>query len=275
MESIRGQSSFFPSITYSWSVSPSMATPSLKTVIQAASRLVGVTDTASPKPKTLAAILSSRLDAFHSLSTSWPSTAPNPSRTTLDALSEIGLKRLTAHHALSCLLLISDKLNNNQFTFTSTSQPHASTSTSSTIPSPPLFGSRDLKVLSMLSGVIGRWGLAALVLEGVLPSSLRDGARKQKSDSSTSSGRFSEITQEDEEEERQESKLLCEMTKSVMGVAVVDKNNNAGMTTKERQQLASIVLPQLLIPLLGALLQLGSFENLDWAKKGLGKLCSR
>lgn len=250
--------------------------PRLKDIISAASYLLGITAPTTSNQSTstvkdsLSSILLRRLISFRQQINKWSSQPDLPFISSASSYSEIEWKRITAESSLFCLILISQTISNSTSN-SSNKQPHASTSTSSSIPPPPLFGSRNLKVLSMLSGVIGRWGLASKVVEGVLPQSLRDGAPRRAETS-----KFTEIIGEEEERDLQvEFDSLNKLSREIWSIVLVSRSDNSRGGDKE--QLAGIVLPQLLLPLIGALLQLGyeKEEGEIWAQEGLGKLCSR
>lgn len=253
----------------------STSPPRLKDVITAASYLLGLTISPTPNQSTstvkdsLSSILLRRLISFKQQINEWSTQPHLPSLSFTTNSSELELKRITAESAIFCLLLISENISNSSSN-SSNNQPYASTSTSS-IPPPPLFGSRDLKVLSMLSGVIGRWGLASKVVEGVLPQSLRDGAPKRAETS-----KFTEIVGDEAERDlKAEFDSLNRLSKEIWSIVLISRGDSSRGGDKE--QLAGIVLPQLLLPLIGALLQLGyeKEEGEIWAQEGLGKLCSR
>lgn len=239
--------------------------PSLKTILLAASSLLGLTESPAPLPTptrpkdSLSTLLHRRLASFATLSDGFfptPLLAALPLTPTGE--HESALKRLTSDAALSCVVLVASHA----------SGPHASTPAStSTAPPPPLFGSRDIKVIQMLGGVVGRWGLSARVAEGVLPSSMRDGGSK----GARGTAKISEIV----EEEEGAGDGLEEMVREVLEIVLLSGEERRD---EGRVQLAKLVLLQLLVPLVGALVQLSSQvsdEEGAWASEALRKLCAR
>ncbi|KAL8281142.1 hypothetical protein RQP46_006500 [Phenoliferia psychrophenolica] len=143
--------------------------------------------------------------------------------------------------------------------------PLPSTSTAPP-PSTPSFGSRDTKVLGMLAGVVGRWGIASRVLTGVLPASVKD---RKDGAPPAAQGRFAEVV-----EDEPDTAGLEEVVRNTLEVVLLEKGVHRDSPAG---QLAAIVLPQLLLPLVGALVQLahGPHESdtaTTWAKTSLARL---
>lgn len=84
----------------------------------------------------------------------------------------------------------------------------------------------------MLGGVVGRWGIASRVTEGVLPRALRDSGGSSKAEQ-----KISEIV---EEKDGVDVSELEAIVKTVLVLRVSRKTGSEG-----RRQLAGVVSPQL------------------------------
>ena len=204
----------------------------------------------SIRSSTLAAVLSQRLTSFIE------STPPVDTLPPDAGADEAALKHMTAHYAT---LLLSHAAAAAKL---AAQTPTPSTS-SATAPPPPRYGSRDSKVIGMLAGVVGRWGIAARVQDGVLPASVKE---RTKGAPAPASGRFTDITEDD-----YRSEGLEEVVRAVLGAVLLGKgvhrDSGAG-------QLAAIILPQLMLPLVGALVQLAYKDPQAgaWAQESLTRL---
>jgi hypothetical protein len=138
----------------------------------------------------------------------------------------------------------------------------------------PQFGLKDIKILSTLASVISRWGVASRVVEGVLPVAL--GGRGKKGGGG-GGGRISEVVEGEEEEEG-------ELEGVVRGLVGLLRGNGKGGEGKGkgreggRGELEGIVLKEVLVPLMGALVQLGyaptrNKDEREWATEALDEFC--
>lgn len=224
------------------------AVPQLKDVLLASATLVGLAD--QPRKLTsakdsLAAVLARRLaatsDQLHLVHLP-------------ESPTEFTLKLATAQAALTALQLIATSV-------TSPATPTASTSSTLNAPPPPTFGVKDAKIIGMLAGIVARWGISLQLAEGVLPRALVD---KQ-----VSKGKITELI---EDEKGGSYEGLVEAVQGLLGITRVGKEAREGS-----RQLAQVVAPQVLLPLLGGLLQLGHqpehAETGEWARSALHRLC--
>ncbi|GAA6036295.1 hypothetical protein JCM8097_001649 [Rhodosporidiobolus ruineniae] len=233
---------------------------SLKAVLTSADTLLGLSRTpaappslTAPKPS-LASLLAARLEAYAQQTP----LAPTPALAKpLDTLSERTLQRLTATAAL-------DLLQHLASLTPPSSTPSSASSSSSAAqlapPPPPAFGARDIKAFGMLAGVVGRWGIQPDLVEGVLPPLSSSSARQPK---------IAELVQDDEDDElsaEKKQERLAETVKKVLVVLGLDEPGRA--RTDGQKQLVGVVLPQLLVPLVGALVQLARAGQ-AWAGQGL------
>lgn len=243
-----------------------------KSVLHASSVLLGMTEITESFPSKLrkkdllSTILLRRLAAFRSIATSasWPTEACLECGID-EQTSEAYLKEVTADSAAFALTLISFDIDDNQ------ERPSASTSTASAI---PIFGSTDVKIMSTLSSVVGRWGLSARVLDGIIPAALGDIA-SSKMAGKVSESKFTEIIEVLEKDGGNESRetkltsLVQRMLKVVILGQGVRKDSGAG-------QLSMVVLPQLILPLLAALIQLVYKDEVaSWAKFALDDILTK
>lgn len=212
--------------------------PPLHVVLAAGSVLMGLAEGPAPLPTptrpkdSLSTILRRRLLAFDELcrGESWSACGLPPLELGADR-TEAQLKTSTADSGLRLLRLVAARADDSG----------PSTSSVST-QLPPVFGARDIKVISTLAGVVGRWGISGRVLEGVLPATLREGTSTLQAGSS----QIQEIAETSEDEG------LDGAVEAVLDTVLVA----AGMEHTGKRQLAALVLPQLLVPLVGALVQL-------------------
>ena len=231
----------------------------LRAVLHAASSLVeapqtpkriGHTDT-----ETLSSILARRLAGFLARIEGEedllePSEVASV-RNAVDADNEVQSKALTAAMALRCISEVAALLR-------SPSLPSSSSA-------PPL-GARDAKLLQTLAGIVARWGIAAQVQEGILPSSLRD---KQAGDPDAKA-KVVELQGDDGlagvRDLDTTTRELIDIVSAPTGVTRADLMN----------PLRSILLPSLLVPLIAALLQLGfgDFQR-TWAREALERLLNQ
>lgn len=223
--------------------------------------LTGSTPASNQKKSNLADLLKTRL------------VYASPSPVDLTESTQLDLFLLTADLALSFL--------SNYATLASSIHPHPSSSSStSSAPPPPFFGARDNKAISTLSGILGRWGIAIRVRRGVLPSSILEKSRTSRA-SEGGKSKISEIDEQEEDRLQKEDKMLEDGLEDIIRRTLdvillpkgVSKYSGAG-------QLAALVLPQLLLPLVGALIQLAydndsgsSPSSKRWAIQSFFKLC--
>lgn len=223
----------------------------------------------------LAAVLLARLDACHALASSQPPQVPDspaqggsqPSSSTLD---ERTLQRRTALAALALLEHIASLVPS----LTSSTSPSPAPSTSSarphtTVPPPPPFGIGDAKALAQLAAVVARWGIRDE------PSPVRTHAKRAR----TAEPRIVELGPEDEADEEGSRARREGVVRRVVRVLGVDREVDLGAKTAGDKQFLGTVLPQLLGPLVGALVDVSDERGLDegsWAREALDrvfKLC--
>lgn len=243
---------------------------SLRSIIAAGTVLLGTSEASSlPSPSrpkdSLSTVLLRRLESFAAAANAqqWQ-LKTYPAETTGVTPSQVELKGMTADYAADVLNLISLQLDDNS------AQPAASTSKAPVI---PVFGQVDIKVISTLAGIIGRWGLANRVDEGIIPPSLGDIARGVGV-SRAGVAKISEIVEREEDEQAQQARRqkLGWLVKAVLDVVMLHQDNRGSA----KAQLAAIILPQLLPHLLGALVQLVYSGNSEpWASTALEYLVSR
>ncbi|GAA5832075.1 hypothetical protein JCM11251_002808 [Rhodosporidiobolus azoricus] len=246
----------------------------LKDLLASANALLGLATTPTaklgqPKPS-LSSVLAARLDAYRSLS----ANSGIHDETLTSDRSEKNLQRLTAAAALELLEQLAD------YTRSHAPPPPPSTSSSSTAhpspvpPPPPMFGARDIKVIGMLAGIVGRWGIAEVAGLGGLAG--EKGGRK------LNEPKIQEVTAEDEEEEesanvgerkKRLSTLVHRVLSSVLGFSPSVPVSTPPSRTDSEKQFISLVLPQLLVPLVGGLVLLSQGgEGDEWAEQGLEKV---
>lgn len=235
---------------------------SISSLVAAGTALLGLAEQPPPLPTpsrpkdSLASILQRRLVQFqghdwtaHTLPASLAVVIAHPTP------SEGDLKRATAESAAFLLTLINSLADEETL-----SQPSTSTAKLVHI---PLFGSRDVKVIATLAGVLGRWGISARIIDGILPSSLKEG---QKPINKTTS-RFSEIVDIPASNDVEELKIVAKQVLNLVQLPAGERRDSG------RGQLAALVLPQLLLPLLGALVQIGFSSTTEiWARESLDTL---
>ncbi|GAA5935058.1 hypothetical protein JCM10213_000633 [Rhodosporidiobolus nylandii] len=243
-----------------------MAHQQLKQLIHAANALLGLAAPPSapsltrPKPS-LTSVLAARLDAYHAvLSSGSPSSSVLTG--SADAQSEGALQRATAAAALELLEQLAAVARLPPSEGSST----AGSSARKEAPPPPMFGARDIKVLGMLAGVVGRWGVAADSEEGPPPSAGGPGLAK---------GKEAKITElEDGEEEEEPAVKRARLADTVRRILVFLSLHSEEAATQPRQdgekQFLDTVVPQLLAPLVAALVQLGREDA--WAREGMGRV---
>lgn len=239
---------------------------SISRLVEAGTILLGLAEQPAPLPTpnrpkdSLATILHRRLSQFESLlyDDDWTTHALPPSLTLVTrnlTPAEGDLKRATAESAAFLLILIKSLANEETL-----SQPSTSTAKLVHI---PLFGSRDVKVIATLAGVVGRWGIAARIADGILPSSLKEGQRSV----GKSASRFSEIVDTPVSNDEEELRIAVKQVLDLVLLPAGERRDSG------RGQLAALVLPQLLLPLLGALVQIGfSTATEIWARESLDSL---
>lgn len=225
-----------------------MSTTTLPNVLQAVNIIVGQSDV--PKPvqsrSTLSAVLRRRLEAIPSAFNvaSPPETA-----------SEQSCQLCTANAATSLL----ERL----LACVEECQAHSAPSSSSaTQPPPSVFSVKDMQSIGMLAGIVARWGIGLRLEEGVLPPSVLG---------ATSRGKIVQVDIDHgaRESPQTSSHLLASTLKLLLDVT------RPGQTDPDRRQLAQVVAPQVLLPLLAGLLQLSHSSDLSWPREALKSLCAR
>jgi len=156
------------------------------------------------------------------------------------------LELATSKIAFCCLVRLSQLLR-------------SPTLASSSSAAPPL-GSRDVKLVQTLSGMVARWGLASLIEQGLLPRAL--GGKGME-------GKFVELVDEPRVEE------LEEMAKGLVEVLIPSGTKGNGLPAAETllNPIRSLLLPSLYLPLVAGLLQLAYGDpSIPWAGEALKKM---
>lgn len=212
----------------------------MDSLFDAANTLLGTAEDTAVLPSpirqrdSLSTILQRRLARFYALAATLQLSEQQqlPERVHEQSLqSETELKRLTAQSASFLLNLIHY-------------QAKASLPSTSKQVNIPLFGTRDRKTVATLAGLVGRWSISHSIINGILPSTFKDGTVK-------SSDRITEII------DPNPSFRACELNlvvKETLQLVLLQPHESRHSGTS---QLAALILPQLLLPLLAALVQLG------------------
>ncbi|SCV69399.1 BQ2448_2419 [Microbotryum intermedium] len=206
-----------------------------------------------------------------------PSSASSSSKTKQDQLSELLQRRLDGYHAsLSSEVTIQesfdrvrtqDELERDtaRAALQSLTQVHGllqePTSGKGTAPQPPTTKARgqappppklsvkENQVVSQLAGIVARWGIAKSVAMGVLPTSLTGTRQPPSSSSGPNKGKIVEII-EDEATPAQQKQLEL----FVQGVLELIGPPVDG-------EIRHLVIPQVLLPLIGGLVQLSKSKS--------------
>ncbi|GAA5921049.1 hypothetical protein JCM3775_004068 [Rhodotorula graminis] len=246
----------------------------LRHALAQAHALLGLSRNQQPptgKPS-LAAVLDSRLAAYHALASAQPSQeldspAQASSSTSTSDLDEHALQRRTALAALDLLECIASLVPS----LTSPISPSSGPSTSSArphtaAPLPPLFGIGDAKALAQLAAVVARWGIR----DEPTP------ARAHQKRARTVEPRIVELGSDDEADEEVARARREDVVRRVVGGVIgVDREVDLGAKTAGDKQFLGTVLPQLLGPLVGALVDLGDERGVDegrWAREALDRV---
>ncbi|GAA5968373.1 hypothetical protein JCM11641_007611 [Rhodosporidiobolus odoratus] len=234
------------------------STLTVKTLLHAANLLLGLSHT-PPAPSlsrqkpSLASVLANRLDAYSALATTHGLLAQERGGSD-DPLTEDQLRGLTAEAAVELLDLFSRLARRLP------SLPSSSSSTS-TAATPPLFGVKDTKILGMLAGIAGRWGIAPWLEEVVLPPQAGLGK--------PAPSKISEVP-DDEPSTEVKCHRLIEAVQRVLRIVNLHDDVEAKQPRSEgEKQLLNVVVPQLLFPLVGGLVELN--QN-PWARDGLERV---
>jgi hypothetical protein len=174
----------------------------MKEILQAGSILAGQAKSSTPAATSLSQVLRARLVQY------------GIDGGTLADASEERLKWLTAEAALQVLVAVRAAFN--------ALKPDGA----------PVFGSRDIKVLSVLASIVARWGLALMLDGNVLPEEFREGTK----------GKIGE----------QEARQLPEAIALVTRCLNLDQVEGAPV---EPEELLNLLMPQFLPVYLPALLQ--------------------
>ena len=240
-----------------------MLTGKTSAVLQAASILVGQTKTAASvadgQARTvvggqiqLADLLRHRIEEFfENTDISWENRREQDSRllNILEKDDEGRLKTLTALCALNVLLELQscEKLEKRSQYSNSSQHKEAASAVA------PIFGTRDIKLIQLLSSLTAKWGITSLLERGILPFEMHDKVEK-----------LSEIATDDEKIAR--SALLREVVTKTWRLLVFE-DTNAPVTHRpgSRMEIQGIVVPHLLLPTVAGLLYIGRTQA--WAEQ--------
>ncbi|GAA5993985.1 hypothetical protein JCM5350_008016 [Sporobolomyces pararoseus] len=236
-----------PSTCPSSSSSTCLPPPSLSKVLQAIAILVGQNASSStsqtsssrkigqPKP-TLSSILSTRLQLLSTLELSLPISV-------VEKEEEEELQFETGKIGLELLKLVS-----SLSTSTSTHDDQQQ--------QPPLFSINQTKQLQMLSGIISRWligsslsKLSTTTNNNILPNQFR--LPTTTTTLKTGGKGNDRLVEIDETEEMETIEELKKIVKNLMGI----------IREEPQRQLRGILMPQLLLPLIGTIIQLSSIPT--------------
>ena len=208
----------------------------------------------------LAAVLLARLEAYDALAPLQPSQEPDSpaqdaASTPKSDLDERALQHRTALAALTLLERTASLLPS----LTSSAAPSSAPSTSSARPHtgthaappppPPLFGIGDAKALAQLAAVVGRWGIRDE------PAPAPAHAKRTRA---AEEPRIVELGPDDEVDEAARRARREDVVRRVVsGVLGMDREVHVSAMTPGAKQFLGAVLPQLLGPLVGALVDLG------------------
>lgn len=211
----------------------------LKSCLDHAAILLGLAQPAvsAPRPAHLAHLLRDRLDAYH---------AATAYRATELAQDERSLQVQTGAEALTALERIAAAVGVPSAS-SSSSKPAATAAAAP--PLPPLFGARDIKVLGMLGGVIGKWAL----LEPESPKP-KPAPRRREEPKIVEISPADEQEQEEEEEERKPARIVDRWSNAERVLRALGFTRSTERSDGEKQ-LVAIVLPQLLAPLVRTLVE--------------------
>ncbi|GJN93079.1 hypothetical protein Rhopal_006124-T1 [Rhodotorula paludigena] len=249
----------------------------LRAALSSASVLLGIGQPAprlSAKPS-LSLVLAARLDAYSALSrpaSSDEGTAhARPGERSYRTLDEPALQLATASAALESLERIASlvpSLSPAAFASSSAAPSTSSSPVHAVAPPPPVFGARDIKVVAQLAGIVGRWGIGSTLSPS--PSPPGPNATQQQQP------RLVEISPEDEERDRTRAQRLAATVRRVVRLLRLEGRADApvmGRTDGEKH-LLGLAMPQLLAPLVGALVQLvdGEEGQAAWAESALERI---
>ena len=266
--------------------------PSQGDLIRAGSYLLGILAPPAQPPtpsgpirKDLSTVLNTRLTNYHSLAAEWQSrdwpSQPGPASASASRLGEAdasaSLQTQTARAATRLLSLLIDRLNQ------SPKPPTPAAGSASTGPAsvglPPVLGQRDHQVVSQLSGVIARWGIAALVRPEVLPPALAGPGAPVPAPAPRPASRFSEVD-DAAEAQNAANEVANEAELGQVTRLLLETTLPGPDTTQGRKELAGVVRAQVALPVVGALVQLGYGGTAeagvaDWAKGALDAMFAR
>jgi hypothetical protein len=144
---------------------------------------------------------------------------------------------------------------------------------------PPILGARDIKVTSQLGALVARWGLAASVQPGIVPPSLRDDGLKK---AGTTPSPNAIVMAGD-------AMFPLETASKTVARMMLPKDDPS-CSRFALDPLPPLLLPQVLTPLLAALIQLGwrqspgsasagdtlhSTEENEWARRDAARLVNQ
>ncbi|GAA5992221.1 hypothetical protein JCM10908_001826 [Rhodotorula pacifica] len=244
----------------------------LKTSLEHAAILLGLAPTtrtpaaAASRPAHLAQLLRDRLDAYYAATSAPVNDASTEGEQELDEVIAVQLQ--TGREALIALERIATIVRERP---SSSSSSH-NAATAAAPPPPPLFGARDVKVLGMLGGVIGKWALldpepAAATVKSKskpprparqeakiveLPADVDDQDQKRDTVGGAPGSRLPERW------------TTAERVLRALGFFPnLDPKEKNGVRTDGEKQLVALVLPQLLAPLVRTLVQVSSSTAMD------------
>ncbi|BGP42844.1 hypothetical protein JCM10449v2_006856 [Rhodotorula kratochvilovae] len=241
----------------------------LKSALAQAATLLGLTPQPQPtaSKSSLAAVLHSRLEAYHALAAATSPPAPDaPARDNVKLLpsnlSERTLQSATALAALTLLERLSALLPSLRPAASASPAPSTSSAPSrAAAPPPPVFGVRDAKALGQLAGVVARWGIQADA-----PAAVNAAGRAR------AQPRIAEIAPEDEADEQARPARREDAVRRVVRLLRLEGDVELASLTAGEKQFLGTVLPQMLAALVGALGELSAAEDGAWAGEALERL---
>lgn len=224
-------------------------------LVNLASTLLGTTPTTSSTKSNLSSLLLQRLVAYRALAGLEDGLDDN--------LTIAKLKQQTAEEARSLLnqihLLIST--------------PTASTSTATD--ATPIFSPKHIKMISMLAGVVGRWLVVPNLTEGIIPTSSAEITRAASLPGTAKITEISDVMGQESMEEDQKRRILEETVMFLL--QIINPSPEHSHYNSPQHQLAAIVSPQIIVPVLAALVDIvyNVHNEAAWASNALQDLVSK
>lgn len=232
----------------------------LRSILEACSILAGQTKvppSSSPSndhdpaisSSPLCQLLNQRIDGFWTIGgrDGWSSSLHLHQQSSASPTNERQSKLASARLALAALGLLSDLEASSSVAKQGQDQGP-----------PPLYGLKDNKTISILCGLIARWGIGQVLPRGILPSDMQD----QKKEVEKISEIISNSDSDNDEEDESEEEMLQEMVGDIVRILLPPTSQQAdgGRTAK---QLQALVLPGLMLHTLAALLYLSHTSSSD------------